>query len=320
MAERSRSLAAPPEASSSNVLSLTSALLSALPKRNSEQFLLAYAQEQRRFRKEYAADGQKEVASWNQLGQDPAYKADLAQSSSSGKLGNFVFGTPVLKARVSKSGADAPSMHLRKSQDKAPVRVTTGVVVETQLPATAVREQTTSESVTLALKSTRHNNATGSNAIPATLRNDNKAKKRSIHRDNSSNDEQENRLSERQQRKKVKKDIMKPKTKGNSDEEKSLERSRSHKQRKNLTKAQTGFALMHGFSATKLAKTDSHWIRYSIILASSRKVRHPMRPKFPGSSQRSKTPKQPTSQNPNSQQEARSDGSLCSFPVYLRVC
>jgi len=83
---------------------LTSHQLLELPKRNHDPYILAYIQEQRAYIKDYISAGLTESNSWHGHHSESHCAPDLCSRVTEEHLDDFDFGTPVLIARISKSG------------------------------------------------------------------------------------------------------------------------------------------------------------------------------------------------------------------------
>jgi hypothetical protein len=83
---------------------LTSHQLLELPKRNHDPYILAYIQEQRAYIKHYISAGLTESNSWRGHHSESQCTPDLCSRVTGERLDDFNFGTPVLIARISKSG------------------------------------------------------------------------------------------------------------------------------------------------------------------------------------------------------------------------
>lgn len=83
---------------------LTSDQLSELPKRNNDPYILAYIREQRAYIKHYISAGLAESNSWHGHHSESQSIPDFCSRVTEEHLDDFSFGTPVLIARISKSG------------------------------------------------------------------------------------------------------------------------------------------------------------------------------------------------------------------------
>ncbi|KAF9482469.1 hypothetical protein BDN70DRAFT_930001 [Pholiota conissans] len=226
-----------------SVISLTLEHLFSLPKRNSDDFLQTYHREQRRFRELYAFYGQAEMKTWDTTKGDSSHTSSLAAVSVHEKPDDFTFGTPVLKPRVPQLPTDVLPTHVKASE---------GFPLEHANPSQAVEERNFLRSINpkILQPTIAHHNVTkrDKNLPDANASIPVKPRKRPPHGDSDTDEEHENRLAERRQRKKTKKDIIKPDLMTMTDKE------QASKKREKQTKAHTGFALMHGFSATNVGK------------------------------------------------------------------
>jgi hypothetical protein len=93
---------------------LTSEQLSKLPKRNNDPYILAYIQEQRAYIKHYISAGLTESNSWHEHYSESQCIPDFCSRVTEEHLDDFNFGTPVLKARISKSGNRDAALDPRK--------------------------------------------------------------------------------------------------------------------------------------------------------------------------------------------------------------
>lgn len=107
-------MALTPHSGSLTIPSLTLEHLSSVPKRNSDVFLSAYRREQRQFLQLYASYGRTEIKSWTAPRVDSTHTSDLPAATPSKGVDNFVFGTPVLKARVSKLPFNLSAIHIER--------------------------------------------------------------------------------------------------------------------------------------------------------------------------------------------------------------
>ncbi|KDR83819.1 hypothetical protein GALMADRAFT_677314 [Galerina marginata CBS 339.88] len=234
-------------------LSLTSDHLQALPKRHIDQFLLAYVQNQRQFLKTYASERKTGPTLCDRLRTDDL--ASLVNLSTSQDI--LVFGTPILRARVS-TPYDAVTT---KSHDTAKLQETFSKEPENRDQAEPPRKShsdklpTVTSKQSLKFAESRKSNSKSLKA-PATGKersSQSNKRTRNVDENHNSDDEQaDRRLADRRKRKRARKDTMKPQVP--NQEEQSDDREQSKKSKNQSKNVQAGFALMHGFSATNVGK------------------------------------------------------------------
>ncbi|KAF5322428.1 hypothetical protein D9619_000428 [Psilocybe cf. subviscida] len=218
-------------------ISLTLAHVSAVPKRNNEQYITAYLKLISKSLKQWALDGAKESASWGAL-------AEETENNPPSKATREGFGSPILKARVPERNDRAHESPAVLQQTKG--RKELGATTRNNHATTITKEGSSKPHAT---KVKEQNNPNHKDARSTAQKSKIQTKKRAVTAHSDS--EVEKRLSERRERKKLKRNIMSPEV---SDSESQIDPKKDKKVRKSTRKTPTGFALMHGFSATNVGK------------------------------------------------------------------
>ncbi|KAJ7047443.1 hypothetical protein C8F04DRAFT_1058841 [Mycena alexandri] len=206
-------------------MALTSASLPALPKLDKNQFIDAYLQAQKAHAKSYAEEGRSLSSSWDI--QTTPQKPSAAVSSGSHNVG---FATPILRART-------------------PRPVNAEASKKENIPSKSANKPATRPVPSADKKKPKVNDE------PDKTSKFQKSKKRAGP-ESEPDEDQVARLLERRERKRVKRAIVQPKEASEHDTASSNgnPKSKRTKAKGKKPKVPSGFALMHGFTATNVGK------------------------------------------------------------------